>query len=206
MRFLRRFELVLLLVGTVLIAIYLAVRVDGAVWSRLALMAFQTQGTTTAKNKKTSQTGQTFTATLAQPVSVGGKPALPAGSTASGAVVTAKAKGKIKGQGELDVKLTSISVGGHTYPIETLVLSSTEKGKGKRTAGYHRWGAAGGALIGGVAGGGNGPAIGAAAGAGAGFIGGALTGNKQVEIPAESALSFTLAAPLTLPAPEGQAQ
>jgi len=36
-------------------------------------------------------------------------------------------------------------------------------------------------------------------GAGAGFITGSATGNKQVEIPAESALSFTLTAPLTLP-------
>jgi hypothetical protein len=36
-------------------------------------------------------------------------------------------------------------------------------------------------------------------GAAAGFIGGTLTGNKQVEVPAESALSFTLTQPLTLP-------
>jgi sortase A len=53
MRFLKRLELVLLVVGTILIGTYLGVRVDGAVWSRLALMAFQTQGTTTAKNDKT---------------------------------------------------------------------------------------------------------------------------------------------------------
>ncbi len=43
-----------------------------------------------------SQTGQTFLATLAQPVNVSGITALPAGSTANGAVVTAKAKGKVK--------------------------------------------------------------------------------------------------------------
>jgi hypothetical protein len=158
-----------------------------------------------ALSSKTSQAGQTFTATLAQPVSIGGKPALPAGSTVSGTVVTAKAKGKIKGEGELGVKLTSISVGEHTYPIETIVLSSTEKGKGKRTAATTGGGAAGGALIGGLAGGGKGAGIGALVGAGAGFIGGAMTGNKQIEIPAESALSFTLSAPLTLP-PPGQAQ
>lgn len=154
-------------------------------------------------SSKTSQAGQTFSATLAQPVSAGGKQALPAGSPVNGTVVAAKSKGKIKGEGELDVKLTSISVGGKTYSIETVVLSSTQKGKGKRTAATTGGGAAGGALIGGLAGGGKGAAIGALAGAGAGFIGGAMTGNKQVEIPAESALSFTLAAPLTLP-PAGQ--
>ena len=150
-------------------------------------------------SSKTSQSGQTFLATLAQPIGVNGKTALPSGATVSGAVVNAKAKGKIKGQAELSIKLTSISVRNHTYPIQTNVLSSTAKGKGKRTAATTGGGAAGGALIGGIAGGGKGAGIGALVGAGVGLIGGAATGNKQIEIPAESALSFTLAAPLTLP-------
>ena len=154
-----------------------------------------------ALSSKNSQTGQTFLAELAQPVSVGGRSALPTGSTVSGTVVAAKAKGKIKGEGQLDLALTSISLGGHTYQIQTNLLSSTVKGKGKRTAGTTGGGAAGGALIGGIAGGGKGAAIGAGVGAAAGFIGGALTGNKQIEIPAESALSFTLTQPLTLPPP-----
>jgi hypothetical protein len=76
--------------------------------------------------------------------------------------------------------------------------STTDKGKGKRTAVATGGGAAGGALIGGIAGGGKGAAIGAAIGAGAGFVGGAFTGNKQIELPAESALGFELTAPLTL--------
>jgi len=154
-----------------------------------------------ALGSKSSQTGQAFLATLAQPVSVNGRSALTAGSTVSGTVVTAKAKGKVKGEGQLDLSLTSISVGGHTYHIQTGVLSSTVKGKGKRTAATTGGGAAGGALIGGIAGGGAGAAIGAGVGAAAGFIGGTLTGNKQIEVPAESALSFTLTHPLTLPPP-----
>jgi LysM repeat protein len=154
-----------------------------------------------ALSSKSSQTGQTFLATLAQPVSVKGMSALTAGSTVSGTVVAAKAKGKVKGEGQLDLSLTSISVGGHTYQIQTNVLSSAIKGKGKRTAATTGGGAAGGALIGGIAGGGKGAAIGAGVGAAAGFIGGTLTGNKQIEIPAESALSFTLAQSLTLPPP-----
>jgi outer membrane lipoprotein SlyB len=89
-------------------------------------------------------------------------------------------------------------VKGHTYDIQTAVLSSTEKGKGKRTAATTGGGAAGGALIGGLAGGGKGAGIGALVGAGAGLVGGAVTGNKQIEIPAESALSFTLTQPLTI--------
>jgi hypothetical protein len=154
--------------------------------------------TSQALSSKDSQTGQAFLGTLAQPVSAGGRPALPAGATVSGTVVTAKTKGKIKGEGQLDLALTSVTLGSHTYQIQTNVLSSTEKGKGKRTAATTGGGAAGGALIGGIAGGGKGAGIGALVGAGAGFVGGALTGNKQIEIPAESALVFTLTQSVTI--------
>jgi hypothetical protein len=154
-----------------------------------------------ALSSKTSQTGQTFLATLGQPVSVGGRAAIPAGSTLSGTVVTAKSKGRIKGEGELTLALISVTVRGQTYPIQTGVLENTTKGKGKRTAATTGGGAAGGALIGGIAGGGKGAGIGALVGAGAGLVGGAMTGNQQIEIPAESALSFRLSAPLTLPPP-----
>lgn len=154
-----------------------------------------------AVGSKTSQTGQTFLVTLAQPVTVRGKTAIPAGSTASGTVVSAKAKGKIKGEGELVLTLNSLTVRGKTYSIHTGTLDSTVKGKGKRTAVATGGGAAGGALIGGIAGGGKGAGIGALVGAGAGLVGGTLTGNKQIEYPAESALTFQLSAPLTLPPP-----
>jgi BON domain len=154
-----------------------------------------------AVGSKTSQTGQTFLATLAQPVTVSGTPAIPSGSTISGTVVSAKAKGKIKGEGELVLALTSITVNGKPYSIKTATLDSTVKGKGKRTAVATGGGAAGGALIGGIAGGGKGAGIGALVGAGAGLVGGAFTGNKQIEYPAESALTFQLSAPLTLPPP-----
>jgi hypothetical protein len=154
-----------------------------------------------ALSSKDSQSGQTFLATLAQPVSVGGRTAIPAGATISGTVVSAKAKGKIKGEGELTLQLTNVTVKGQSYTIQTAVLENTVKGKGKRTAATTGGGAAGGALIGGIAGGGKGAGIGALVGAGAGLFGGAVTGNQQIEIPAESALTFRMSAPLTLPPP-----
>jgi hypothetical protein len=154
-----------------------------------------------ALGSKTSQTGQTFIATVAQPVTVNGETAIPKRSTVNGTVVTAKEKGKIKGEGQLSLTLRSIVVGGQTYKIRTATLDSTIKGKGKRTAATTGGGAAGGALIGGLAGGGKGAGIGALVGAGAGLLGGALTGNKQIELPAESSLTFSLSAPLTLPPP-----
>jgi hypothetical protein len=152
-----------------------------------------------ALGSKSSQTGQTFLATLAQPVTVRGKTAIPKGASVTGTVISAKAKGKIKGEGQLVLSLQSITIRGQNYPIQTGTLDSTVKGKGKRTAATTGGGAAGGALIGGLAGGGKGAGIGALVGAGAGLVGGAMTGNKQIEIPAESALTFTLSKSLTLP-------
>jgi len=154
-----------------------------------------------ALSSKNSQEGQSFMATLAQPVSVHGNTVFPKGASVSGTVVTAKAKGKIKGEGELSLALVNVSTAGQTYRIHTDVNSSAIKGKGKRTAGTTGGGAAGGALIGGLAGGGKGAGIGALVGAGAGFVGGAFTGNKQIEIPSESVLSFTLSQSLTIPPP-----
>jgi len=157
--------------------------------------------TTQALSSKTNTAGQGFLATLAQPISVGGVTAIPAGATCGGRVVTAKEKGKIKGEGQLALQLTTVTIDGRTYQIQTNVLDSTIKGKGKRTAATTGGGAAAGALIGGLAGGGKGAGIGVLVGGAAGFIGGAATGNKQIEIPAESPLSFTLTASLTLPPP-----
>lgn len=151
-----------------------------------------------AVGSKTSTTGDSFSATVASPVSVGGQVVIPASSPAGGTVVEAKAKGKVKGEARLKLALKHVTINGHKYPIATSMSSTTEKGKGKRTAVATGGGAAGGALIGGIAGGGKGAAIGAAVGAGAGFVGGTFTGNKQIELPAESALSFELTAPLTL--------
>jgi len=157
--------------------------------------------TSQALGSKTSQTGQSFVASVAHPVTVDGHQAIPKGSAVSGTVLVAKEKGKIKGEGQLSLTLSNITVGGHTYQIQTDSLDSTIKGKGKRTAATTGGGAAGGALIGGIAGGGKGAGIGALVGAGVGFFGGAATGNKQIELPAESALTFSLSAPLTLPPP-----
>ncbi len=145
---------------------------------------------------KISSSGQTFTATLASPVSVDGKTAIPAGATASGVVVDAKPLGRFKGGASLQLRLTSIAVGGSEQSISTSSVVRTATGKGKRTAVLAGGGAALGALIGGLAGGGKGAGIGALAGGGAGAGGAAFTGNKDIVLPAESALSFKLEQPI----------
>ena len=145
---------------------------------------------------KISSPGQTFTATLASPVVVDGKTAIPSGAAASGTVVDAKPLGRFKGGASLQLRLTSIAIGGAEQSISTSSVVRTEKGKGKRTAVLAGGGAGLGALIGGLAGGGKGAAIGALAGGGAGAGGAAFTGNKDIVLPAESALSFKLEQPL----------
>jgi len=149
-------------------------------------------------SSKTSQAGQAFMATVAQPVTVDGRTAIPKGSSVTGKVLRAKEKGKIKGEGELAIVLTSVTIRGRNHALATGSLDSTVKGKGKRTAVTTGGGAAGGALIGGLAGGGKGAGIGALVGAAGGFVGGAFTGNKQIEIAPETPLTFTLSKPLTL--------
>jgi hypothetical protein len=149
-----------------------------------------------AVGSKISSAGETFTATVASPVSVDGRTAIPAGASASGNVVDAKPLGRFKGGASLQLRLTSITVNGADQAISTSSVVRTEKGKGKRTAVLAGGGAGLGALIGGLAGGGKGAAIGALAGAGAGTGGAAFTGNKDIVLPAESALSFKLEQPL----------
>ena len=145
---------------------------------------------------KTSQEGETFAATVARPVDVGGAVVIPDGARATGTVVAAHALGRFKGGALLQLRLSSVEINGHEVPIDTGSVSRSEKGKGKRSATLIGGGAGLGAIIGGLAGGGKGAAIGALAGAGAGTAGTAFTGNKEIVLPAEYALSFKLTRPV----------
>ena len=151
-----------------------------------------------AVGSKFSQAGQSFGGSLARPVEVDGETVIPAGAKVSGEVVDAKPLGRFAGGALLQLRLKSIRVNGEELPVETATFTQTLKGKGKRTAVLAGGGAGLGALIGGLAGGGKGAVIGAAAGAGAGTAGTAFTGNKEIVLPAESAVPFTLKAPVKI--------
>lgn len=145
-----------------------------------------------------SQAGQPFSGTVASAVRAGGQVAIPAGSRASGIVTQAKGLGHIKGEAELALRLDTITVGGRSYPVTTSRISRVEKGKGKRTAILGGGGAGLGALIGGLTGGGKGAAIGALVGGAGGTAGSAFTGNKNIVLPAETVLTFTLENSVTI--------
>jgi hypothetical protein len=147
---------------------------------------------------KISQSGQTFTGSVAKDVIVGNEVVIPKGTSVTGTVIDAKPLGKFKGGARLELRLTSIDLSGYDMPVKTAARSFSLKGKGKRTAVLTGGGAALGGIIGALAGGGKGAAIGMAAGAGAGAGGSAFTGNKEIVLPAESDVTFELAQPLEL--------
>lgn len=148
-----------------------------------------------ALGSKISQAGDTFSATVARPVSIDGQVVIPRGARATGTVQQAKSLGRFKGQALLELSLDTVRVDGRTYQIHSNGLERVQKGKGKRSAEFIGGGAGLGALIGGLAGGGKGALIGGLAGAGAGTAGAGLTGKKDIYIPAETTLTFRLTRP-----------
>lgn len=135
--------------------------------------------------------GDSFSGVLSEPLtSETGATVFPRGTRVAGEVVAAKGRGRFKGAGDLGIQLTSI--GG--VRVSTTEYEKSQAGKGKRTGALVGGGAGLGALIGGLAGGGKGALIGGLAGAGAGTAGAAYTGNKDVVIPTESTVVFTLTA------------
>ena len=127
-----------------------------------------------------------------------GRVVLPKGTPVAGVVDESHRRGHFKGRSVLELRLTSLTLNGTQYPLETRDLRETKKGKGKRSAALIGGGAGLGMLIGGVASGGAGLVIGGLAGGGAGTAAAGLTGNRDLDIPAESIVHFKLADDLTL--------
>jgi len=152
----------------------------------------------TTINSRVNKPGEVFEASVASQILVDGEEAIPKGAHVRGTIVDAKKQGAFKGEANLAIGLTDLTVRGKEYPITTSLYAGTQKGKGKRTAAVTGGGAALGALIGGIAGGGKGAAIGAGVGAGGGLVASGATGGKNVEFPAESRVVFTLSNALTI--------
>ena len=149
---------------------------------------------TESLSAKNNNVGDPFTGVLSEALTTsGGATVFPRGTRVEGTVVASKGRGRFKGAGDLGIQLSSI--GGKSASTSEYEVAS--KGKGKRTGALIGGGGGLGAIIGGLAGGGKGALIGGLAGAGAGTAGAAYTGNKDVVIPSESRVTFTLQRALT---------
>ncbi len=143
--------------------------------------------------------GDTFVATLDEPLVADGFVIAEKGAQVEGVVSRAVRAGRVEGTSELAVELVRL----HTTDGQTVAIATDlhdAQGQRSRGSDAKKIGAATGigAIIGAIAGGGKGAAIGAGVGAGAG--GGAVlaTRGKDVSIPSESRLVFRLKTPVEI--------
>lgn len=153
---------------------------------------------------KSSRAGETFTGELVEPVinPNDNSVVIPKGATVDGVVDESHRRGHFKGRSVLELRLTSLTMNGTKYPLNTRDLTQTKKGKGKRSAAMIGGGAGLGMLVGGVATGGVGLVVGGLVGGGAGTAAAGMTGNRDLDIPAESIVHFKLADDLVVQSPQ----
>jgi hypothetical protein len=165
----------------------------------LAAGTLITVRTIEALSSERNQTGDTFTATLDQPLVADGFVIAERGARLEGRIVSAQRAGRVTGVSDLSIELVQLRTSdGQRVPIETQTFvkrGETSKGEDAAKIGAV---AAIGAVIGAVAGGGRGAAIGAGAGgaAGAGTVMG--TRGKAATLPPETKISFRLRNAITL--------
>jgi hypothetical protein len=143
--------------------------------------------------------GDTFTATLDQPLVINGWVVARRGETIVGNVTAAQKAGRVKGVSQLGLELTEVTVvDGQQVPVATeLWNGSAGTSHGADAAGIATTTGVG-AIIGAAANGGEGAGIGAGIGAAAGIAAVLLTRGKPTVLGPETPLSFRLKAPLTV--------
>jgi hypothetical protein len=146
-----------------------------------------------------NQAGDSFAATLDQPLVVDGVVVAQRGQTIGARVSEAQKAGRVQGTSRLGLQLTDLTlVDGQVMPIQTSMVNRNGSTSVGRDAAGIAVGTGLGAAIGAGADRGTGAAIGAGAGAAAGIIGVLLTrGNPTVVYP-ESVLTFRLDAPVEI--------
>ncbi len=149
-------------------------------------------------SSKRAKDGTPVEFTVIRGVAVGGVLAIPRGATVHGVVTEVKKAGQLTGSPELALTLTSLDLGGQSYPLQTDQFKVKGPGKGAETAHNTIGGAMLGTIIGCIVGRGAGCAIGAGAGAAAGMAASAATPGPGVWIPSEARVDLHLAAPLTV--------
>ena len=145
-----------------------------------------------------NQIGETFRASLDEPIIVNGQTIAPRGGDVTAKLTEVAQAGRVSGRSELSLVLLDVTINGQRHEVTTGEVYEAGSSRGKQTATRVGVGAVIGATIGAIAGGGKGAAQGAAAGAGAGTAIQVLTRGEEVQIPPEARLVFTLAYPLNI--------
>ncbi len=155
---------------------------------------------TTRVGSEISSVEDAVRGTLRRPVVVGGVQAFPAGTAVIGHVTAADRSARVKGRARVAFRFTTIDPPGDAerLTMRTDTVSRLAPATKKQDAAKIGGGAAGGAIIGGILGGGDGAAKGAAIGGAAGTGVVLSTRGKEVTLPAGTAVSVRLAAPLTV--------
>lgn len=148
-----------------------------------------------AINSNASNVGDTYRASLDEPILIDGATVVEKGADATVRVERVQQSGKLSGNEEIAVVLTEIQDAGRKYEATSAPAQVAAKSRGKDSAKVVGGTAVVGAIIGAIAGGGKGAAIGAAAGAGTGVAVQAIRG-QRVEIPSETRLDFSLTQPV----------
>jgi hypothetical protein len=149
-------------------------------------------------DSEVNRMGQTFQASLDEPILLNGETVVPRGADVVVKLVDEKQSGKLAGRAELTLDLVSVRVDGRMVDINTSTVSQQSGSRGARTAKVAGGTAALGAIIGAIAGGGKGAAIGAGAGAAAGAGAEIITKGQRVKIPSETRLTFVTESPVRI--------
>jgi hypothetical protein len=149
-------------------------------------------------NSDSARLGQTFRASLDDPIYVNGQVVVPRGADVLTKLVEDQQSGKIEGRTVLKLALQTITINGTPVEVTSNDVRQESSSRGARSAKVIGGTAALGALIGGIAGGGKGAAIGAGSGAVVGTGAEVLTSGQKVKIPSETRLTFRLQNPVQL--------
>ncbi len=145
-----------------------------------------------------NQPGDSFTATLDQPLVSNGWVVMRSGQTVMGRVAVAKKGGRVKGVSQLGLSLDQITlVDGQQVRIHTTLVNASGGPSKGRDASAVGTTTGMGAIIGAIAGGGEGAGIGAGIGAAAGVAGVLLTRGRPTVIMPETLLTFRMESPVT---------
>jgi len=169
---------------------------------------------------KVNSEGDSFTAYVTIPVSLGQRIVIPKGSVVTGSVSRIIRPGRFKGKAVMNVLFQSIEIPGRgQLPIAASLARMDQEGNGGvRSEGtVEGEGSAGsdigrivmpgivGAGVGTLAGGGKGAAIGTGIGAAIGLATVFATRGKEIEVPRGSTLDIILDKPLVIPSEEDDA-